>query len=116
MKIIIDESVSYSLVKTLRQSGHTIIAIAEPDTSGLLDEEVFKIVLKEGAVFITRDYHFTNSLRFDSAKTKGIIYIRSGNLTASEEVGLVLKFFSKYQPEYFSGKLVTLYKDSIRIR
>ena len=56
MKIIIDESVSYSLVKNLRNSGHTVIAIAEPSTSGLFDNEVFKIVLKEDAIWFCRKF------------------------------------------------------------
>lgn len=65
MKFVIDESVSYSLTDILRDAGHTVIAIAESPTSGLSDNEIFKIVMENEAVLITRDYHFTNAVRFD---------------------------------------------------
>ena len=116
MKIVLDESVSYSLTNVLRDTGHTVIAIAESPTSGLSDDEIFKITIENSAVLITRDYHFTNAVRFDPTSTKGIIYIRYGNLTTTEEIGLVQNFLSKHSPEFYSGKLVILYRDSVKIR
>ena len=116
MKIILDESVSYSLVPVLREAGHSVTAIAEAPTSGIIDESIFNIVIENRAVLITRDYHFTNAVRFPPDKTSGIIYIRSGNLTANEEVEIVQRFLSNHPNEEYSGKLVTLYKDSVKIR
>jgi predicted nuclease of predicted toxin-antitoxin system len=116
VNIVIDESVSYSLANILRDAGHTVVAIAESPTSGLSDEEIFKLTMANSAILITRDYHFTNAVRFDPKSTKGIIYIRYGNLTTTEEIGLVQGFLSKHPPEYYSGKLVTLYRDSVKIR
>lgn len=116
MKIILDESVSYGLGEILRKGGHEVIAIAETPTSGINDENIFKLALKNKAVLITRDYHFTNEVRFPSNKTAGIIYIRRGNLTADEEIELVQRFLSMHSHKEYSGKLVTLYKDSVRIR
>lgn len=116
MNVVLDESVSYGLAGILRNAGHTVLAIAESPTSGFPDDEVFNIAVENAAILITRDYHFTNAVRFDPTRTKGIIYIRRGNLTAAEEISLVQNFLSKHSSEYYAGKLVTLYKDSLKIR
>src|SRR3990172_3638728 len=105
MKIILDESVSYGLADALRHEGHDIVAIAESATSGNNDEDVFNLVCMSKAALITRDYHFTNPLRFPAEKTGGIIYIRHGNLTSEEEILLVTKFLSSHPYSEFSGRL-----------
>jgi predicted nuclease of predicted toxin-antitoxin system len=116
MKIVLDESVSYGLAEVLLRDGHQIVAIAESATSGNSDEEVFALAGNSKSVLITRDYHFTNPLRFPSEKTGGIIYIRHGNLTSEEEILLVTKFLSNHPYSEFSGRLATLYRDSVKIR
>jgi predicted nuclease of predicted toxin-antitoxin system len=116
MKIVVDESVSYGVVIALREAGHNVIAIAEPSSSGITDEDIFKLAVESSAILISRDYHFTNAVRFPPDKTGGIIYIRCGNLTAAEEIAIVQKFLSVHPYEQYSGKLATLYKNSVRIR
>ncbi len=116
MKIVLDESVSYGLAEALIRDGHQVLAIAESATSGNTDEEVFNLACNGKSVLITRDYHFTNPLRYPSGKTGGIIYIRHGNMTSEEEILLVMKFLSKHQHAEFSGRLATLYRDSVKIR
>ena len=116
MRIVLDESVSYGLAEVLLRDGHQIVAIAESATSGNTDEEVFTLAGKSESVLVTRDYHFTNPLRFPPEKTGGIIYIRHGNLTSEEEILLVTKFLSNHPYAEFSGRLATLYRDSVKIR
>jgi Domain of unknown function (DUF5615) len=70
------------------RDGHQIVAVAEAGTSGNSDEEVFLLARNTKAILITRDYHFTNPLRFPPNKTAGIIYIRQGNPTSEEEIHL----------------------------
>ncbi len=116
MKFVVDENVSYELVTVLRQAGFQVTAISETPTAGLGDENVFEITKESRAVLITRDYHFTNAVRFPADKTGGIVYIRRGNLTAEEEIRLVQNFLSRYPMEDYTGRLVTLYKNGIQIR
>jgi len=92
MKIVVDESVSYGVVSALRKAGYNIISIAEPSTPGITEEDIFNLVVENLAVLITRDYHFTNSIRFPPDKRGGIIYLRYGNLTAEEEIKLFKNF------------------------
>ena len=116
MKIVLDESVSYGLAEALLRDGHQIIAIAEAATFGNTDEEVFTLACESKSVLITRDYHFTNPLRFPADKTNGIIYVRHGNLTSEEEILLVTKFLLNHSHAEFSGRLATLYRESVKIR
>lgn len=116
MKIVVDENVSYGLAERLRKEGHEVISISEPPDRGVLDEDIYAFILREQSVLITRDYHFTNPVRFPAEKTKGIIYIRHGNLKSEEEIAMVENFLHDHDLEVFQQKLVTLYRDSIRIR
>lgn len=116
MKIVVDENVSYGLVERLRIGGHEVISISELPERGVLDEDVYALILKEQAILVTRDYHFTNSVRFPAEKTKGIIYIRHGNLKSEEEIMMVENCLRSHDLKMFQGKLVTLYRDSMRIR
>jgi predicted nuclease of predicted toxin-antitoxin system len=86
MKIIADENVSLGVVTFLRNEGFEVSGIMESSISGLDDFNIFELVRKEKGILITREHHFTNSLRFPSEKTAGIIYIRKGNLTTQEEI------------------------------
>jgi predicted nuclease of predicted toxin-antitoxin system len=116
MIIVVDESVSYGIVPLLREAGHEVVAIAESATTGIGDEQVFHLVQERGALLITRDYHFTNAIRFPASATRGILYIRRGNLTAAEEITLIQRILAQHSTDTFIGKLVTLYKDGIKIR
>lgn len=117
MNFIIDENVSFGLAEILRSKGHNIISIAEqhPDR-GLNDDVIFSISKKTKSILITRDYHFTNAIRFPTNDTEGIIYIRHGNLTSKEEIELVLQLLNKHPIGQIRGKLIILSKEGIRIR
>jgi len=115
MKFVVDENISFGLVEALRKVREEVLAIVE-DNRGISDTAVFTLAQKERAVLITRDYHFTNPMRFASSKVKAIIYIQQGNLSSVKEIQLVMNFFKKHTLNEFNGKLVTLYKDSAKIR
>ena len=54
--------------------------------------------------------------RFPAEKTNGIIYIRHGNLKSEEEITMVENCLHSHDLEIFQGKLVTLYRNSIKFR
>jgi len=116
MKILVDENISHGLVERLRKEGHEVIAICELPDRGVSDEDIYAFILREQSVLITRDYHFTNPVRFPAEKTMGIIYVRHGNLRSEEEIAMVENFLHDHDLEVFQQKLVTLYRDSIRVR
>lgn len=116
MKIVVDENVSYGLVERLRTRGYDTISISELAERRMSDEDIFTLILEEQAILVTRDYHFTSPIRFPAERTRGIIYIRRGNLKSEEEITMVENCLRSHNSKIFQGKLVTLYKDSMRIR
>jgi len=115
MKFVVDENVSFGLVETLRKAGEEVDVIVE-DNRGISDTAVFNLTQKNKAILITRDYHFTNPIRFASRKVGAIIYIRQGNLSSAKEIQLVMDFLKRHPSSQFKGKLITLYKNSVKIR
>ncbi len=115
MKFVVDENVSFGLVGALRKAGEEVLAIAESNRS-VSDTAIFGLAQKDKAILITRDYHFTNPIRFSPNEIGAIIYIRQGNLSSTEEIQLVMNFLGRHSLNQFKGKLVTLYKGSIKIR
>jgi len=115
MKFVVDENVSFGLVEALRKNREEVLAIVE-DNRGISDVDVFNLAQKDKAILITRDYHFANPVRFGSNKVEAIIYIQQGNLSSAKEIQLVMNFLKKHTLNQFKEKLVTLYKDSTKIR
>ena len=113
MKVVLDENVSNGLSEELVKIG---ISLLSGLPQGASDDAVFSFIVDNKVVLITRDYDFTNPVRYAVEETQGIIYIHHGNLTSKEEIKLVVNFFEKHSDSDFRGKLVTLYSDSIRIR
>lgn len=115
MNFIVDENVSYGLVQELRQLGFKVISIAE-DFPSLNDTEIFALLQKEKGFLFTRDYHFTNPIRFPLSQQIGIIYLRLGNIKAEDEINLALNFAKKAKWEEIAGKLITLSRYEVKIR
>ncbi len=116
MNIVLDENVSLGLADKLRNHDYNVISIAEGPDRGFTDDEIFTLCKKTKSILITRDYHFTNPIRFPTKGTEGIIYIRHGNLRSKEEIKLVERFLTEYQIGNITGKLVLLAKDGITLR
>ena len=83
---------------------------------GLKDNIIWELAVREKAVLITRDYHFTNTVRFPSKDIGAIIYIRHGNLKASEEIEIILDFLKRHLFKEFENRLVVLSKYKISVR
>ena len=116
MNFLVDENVSFGLVEHLRTYGHQVTSIVEIHKQGLSDEKIFARAKMDKLIIITRDHHFTNAIHFPVEETAGIIYIRHGNLSSSEEIKLVESFLTTHSLEQYHGKLVLLSQGEIYIR
>jgi len=116
MIIILDENVSLALVHPLQEAGHEVIAIAETVERGTNDDRVWELTKARQAILITRDYVFTNPVRFQTEEVRAVLYLRRGNLRSEEEVGLVMNFLTAHKTDEYEGRLVTLWPGGIRVR
>lgn len=116
MKFVVDENISLAVVNLLKSLTQEVIYVADKDYVGMSDTKVFELAVRENAWLITRDYHFTHPIRFLSDKLQGVIYIRPGNLSSEQEVGLVQNFLKTSNLESLQGHLITLHIDQTRIR
>jgi predicted nuclease of predicted toxin-antitoxin system len=84
MNIVADESVDFSLVKSLRQAGYNVTAIIET-TPGINDKQVLNIANNHNALLIAEDKDFgelTFRLRLNHC---GILLIRLFDLPRNEK-------------------------------
>ena len=116
MKIIVDENISYQACLLVKNRYKDVLSIADKQYKGFTDSAIYKMLIGEASILITRDYHFTNQVKYPIPKVSGIIYLRHGNLTSEEECLIIQKYIDKYGLEFCKGKLLTLYKNSIMIR
>jgi predicted nuclease of predicted toxin-antitoxin system len=116
MRILIDESVSLDLARALRELGHDVLAVAKIGAKGDADSDVWDRACSTQSVLITRDYHFTNSVRFNPSSCLGIMFLRHGNLKSADEIRLVTEFLTSHTLGEFRGRLVTISNRGIRIR
>ena len=116
MQVVLDENVSLQIEIPLKALGYEVISIARFDQRGMTDDQVFKLAVEKQAVLITRDWDFTNFLRFDALKIKGLIYLMRGNLKGSEEAALVENFFRNHTEDFFQKKTIFLSPTQVRIR
>ena len=73
MKIFVDENIPSMTVRELRQLGHDVMDIRGTDKEGIIDEEVWGLVQKEGRLLITTDKGFAQK-RYE--KHNGILVVK----------------------------------------
>jgi predicted nuclease of predicted toxin-antitoxin system len=98
MKIVADESVDFCIILRLRQKSIEVISIAE-DSSGIKDEEVLNIAIKNNCLLITEDKDFgelTYRLKLDH---KGILVIRVSDIPRNERIELVAELIERHFDE-----------------
>lgn len=116
MRLLLDESVSLACRRRLVGLGHDATHVQTEGLSGASDHDVFRRACVEGRILVTRDYHFTNPVRFPLEGAPGVVYIRKGNLTSAQEAGLMERFVKRFEQASIAGHLVTLSPDRCSVR
>jgi predicted nuclease of predicted toxin-antitoxin system len=112
MRAIIDENVRLAVARAMREHGWKVEHMAETAERAIADAEVWEKTRVAGALLITPDHHLTNPVRLPPSEVAGI----RGNLSASQEVALVVGFLARHDPESLRGRLVTLSPTHLSIR
>lgn len=116
MKILADESIAGSLVKSLRLSGLDVEWVSETG-AGITDKEMLEGSIQTGWIVPTEDYDFADLIFQSGHKAVGIIII-SADLTAkpvNEVAATIIKRLDKPGSEFF-GTLTIFEPDRTRKR
>ncbi len=89
-QIVIDESVDYAIVQTLKHTRFSIISISD-ETPSIPDKQVLEIAYAHNALLITEDKDFGELVFRLQLKHKGILLIRMIKAKSSEKADAVLK-------------------------
>jgi len=76
VKFLLDENLSPSHVRTLRDLGHDAVSVVEMGLSGADDDVVRTAAIEGGRVLVTLDGDFANVLRYPPAATPGVVRFR----------------------------------------
>lgn len=115
MKFLADECFFTATVKTLRDNGYEITSILERGLSGICDEEIIRLCIKENLILLTFDNDFSNIFYFPIGSNPGIILIKIKPITIEESTPAVLSFLTKNKLEVFSKGLTIITRSKIRI-
>ncbi len=113
MHLLADECVDMAIVRTLRDAGHDVLAIAE-ERPGTTDRDVATLARDLKRVVITEDRDFGRLVYAQHEKTLGVVYLRySSRLRA---------FFARYlvelieeRSEALQGAFVVVEPGQVRI-
>ena len=75
MDFVADESCAMQVVRSLRASGHNIVAIAEV-ARGVSDDEVLSLALSEQRIVITEDRDFGELVYARGRSSAGVVLVR----------------------------------------
>ena len=115
MKFFADECFFIAAIKTLRDTGYQIDSILERNLSGLCDEKIIRLCIKENRILITFDNDFGNIFRFPIGSNPGIILIKIKPPSIENSTPPILSFLKMNEPEIFYKGLTIITKTKIRI-
>ncbi len=114
---LIDEDLPQSLSSLLRQRGHESRHIAELGLRGLHDSRIFRAAQESGAVLISRDVGFANTLKYPPGTHQGIVVVRyPSKMPMDLLMEKVAASLAKLDEPEFAGALIIIEPDRIRIR
>lgn len=114
MIFVADESVDAGIVVALRQSGHTVDAIAEM-SPGVDDAHVLSLANASRALLITADKDFGELVFRQNFAHHGILLLRLYGLPESEKAALAVNIVRTHSDE-IQGAFSVLTPDALRVR
>jgi len=108
MKFLVDAQLPIRLSKLLISLGYDSIHTLElPNRNFTSDKEITKLSLLESRIVITKDSDFYNSFLQRSEPYK-LIFLRVGNLSTNELIGLFEKNINKIMNELVSNFVIEI--------
>jgi len=112
LKLLADECIEASIVRTLRSKGFVIDYISEM-MPGASDIEVLAVALREKAILLTSDKDFGEIVYRQGRATNGVILLRLHGMTRAAKAEIILKTLSRYSE--LQGNFTVVTQTSVRI-
>ncbi len=94
IQLIADENLDFSIIKSLRQKGFSVISILET-YSGISDEEVLSIAVKNNAILITEDKDFGELVYRMKKIHFGVILVRLIGMSSIQKMTICTESIEK---------------------
>ena len=114
MRLFADHCIPTDLVETLRTFGLSVERASDVGLAQAADDALFTYASKTGRVLLTSDRDFGNMIRFDVARTSGIVIVELEHVTRARLCRRVHEFFRDTRPESLRGRLTLLQPHRIR--
>jgi predicted nuclease of predicted toxin-antitoxin system len=115
MKFLLDENISKTVTRHLRDAGFDVVHILEIMFQGKPDEAIINRAIEENRIIITHDKDFGNLLRFPLQQHNGVIMMRFHNQIPRNTAAHLLDFLSKNKSLQLQSRLVILRESGWRI-
>jgi predicted nuclease of predicted toxin-antitoxin system len=116
VRLLSEENPSPAYAVRLREAGHDAVAVLEAGLGGAKDEAVRQFALDQKRTLVTIDSDFSHIVRYSSADTPGVIWLRPWPPTESVIAALLDGAIRKLTDFSLEGKIVVAETSRIRIR
>ena len=116
-RFLIDEDVSRLTARVLREAGYPATDVRDIGLRAHSDQEVFRYAQDQGAILVTADKGFTNTLRFPLETHVGIIVVRIPEELPTTVINReLLRALEGLVGEDLTGTLIVVELGRVRIR
>jgi len=115
INFIIDENLSFELIKFLKSKGFPAKHIKKMNLGGTKNGELYKIIEKNKAWFLTKDKDFSVKTKFDQYKVGGIIVLNLSDESTKNFKNVISKVLIKLKNDLSKKKLVLVKDEKIII-
>jgi predicted nuclease of predicted toxin-antitoxin system len=114
LKLLIDESVDYRIVKKIKAFDFEISSVAE-FASGIPDNEVLELSRKHDSILLTEDRDFGEWVFAHKQRNVSVVYLRYKATDLDKIIDSLLKILL-HKGQNLYGKFVVITINKIRIR
>jgi len=116
MRVLLDQGLSHSAAKLLRELNIEALHVSELGMSAAKDSDIIDFAQADARIVITLDADFHSLLAHRKATMPSVIRIRIEGLKAPELTQLVLDVFTHCKDDLERGCAITVQPDKIRVR
>ncbi len=101
MRFLADESCDFAVVRSLRDAGHDVVAVAEV-LRGASDEKVIDFAASERRILITEDKDFGQLVFAAARASSGVVFVRFPVAARNSLAATVLELVSSREETLYS--------------